>query len=242
MDNPRLPKPHGETAAEAFARLDDRVAALDERIALMVRAVEHIAAERFEVEIPDYNPTLEKTNAYLAAIDKRMKAIEEAPALDMTPENMGARIAAAARKAREDDKAEVGRVQQNQIDAVQALRQIIGHARTRAIQRKHLLQGIGGGILAGCLLWSLLPGMIARTLPESWHWPERLARRTVGEPSLWEAGIRLMRAENPEAWKFIIEAAEIRRKNRETIEACEKRAAKAKQSIRCTIRVQAKGG
>lgn len=46
-----------------------------------------------------------------------------------------------------------------------------------------------------------------------------------------------MRAENPDAWAFIIEAAEIRRKNRETVEACMKKANKAKASVRCTIRI-----
>src|SRR3546814_7400744 len=61
----------------------------------MVRAVEHMAAERLNIEIPDYNPTLEKTNAYLAGITMRLKAIKDAPALDMTPEDMGERIAAA---------------------------------------------------------------------------------------------------------------------------------------------------
>src|SRR3546814_6524464 len=137
----------------------------------------------------------------------------------MTPENMGARISAAARKAREDDRAEVGRVQQSQIDAIQALRQIIGHARTRDMQREHLLWGIGGGILAGCLLWSILPGALARTMPESWHWPERIARRTVGEPSLWEAGARMMRAEKPTAWQFGAEAAEQGRQTRQTVDA-----------------------
>src|SRR3546814_4960126 len=120
----------------------------------MVRAVEHMAAERLNIEIPDYTPTLEKTNAWLAAIIKRLKAIEDAPALDMTPEDMGARIDAAARNARETDRANVQQAQQNQAGAVQALHQIIGHARTRQSQREHLLWGIGGGVLAGCLLRS----------------------------------------------------------------------------------------
>src|SRR3546814_1632644 len=123
------PEPRAETAAEAFARLDERVAGLDGRIALMARAVEHMAAERLNIEIPDYNPTLEKTNAYLAGILKRMKAIEDAPTLDMTPEDLGARIAAAARKAREADKTNIQQVQQSQMSAVQALRQIIGQDR-----------------------------------------------------------------------------------------------------------------
>src|SRR3546814_11081511 len=101
----------------------------------MVRAVEHMAAERLNIEIPDYTPTLEKTNAWLAAIIKRLKAIEDAPALDMTPEDMGARIDAAARTARETDRANVQQAQQNQAGAVEALPQIIGNTRTRQSQR-----------------------------------------------------------------------------------------------------------
>jgi hypothetical protein len=245
MDEQRLPsnapepQPRAETAAEAFARLDDRVAGLDGRIALMVRAVEHMAAERLNIEIPDYNPTLEKTNAYLAAVHKRMKAIEEAPALDMTPEDMSARIAAAAQKAREDDRASVQHVQQSQADAVQALRRIIGNARTREQQREHLWWGIGGGVLAGCLLWAILPGVVARIMPVSWHWPERIAARTVREPTLWEAGARIMHADSPEAWQFIADAAEMRRANRDKIAACERAAAKTKKPVRCTIRLGA---
>lgn len=243
MDEQRLPsnapetEPREETAAEAFARLDDRVAGLDGRIALMVRAVEHMAAERLSIEIPDYTPTLEKMNAYLAAIHKRMKAIEDAPALGMTPEDMGARIAAAAQKAREADRASVHQVQQNHADAVQALHRIIGNARTREQQREHLWWGIGGGVLAGCLLWAILPGVVARIMPVSWHWPERIATRTVRESTLWEAGARIMRADSPEAWQAIVDAAEMRRQNREAIDACEKRAAKTKGAVGCTIRI-----
>lgn len=243
MDEQRLPsnapepEPRVETAAEAFARLDDRVARLDGRIALMVRAVEHMAAERLNIEIPDYNPTLEKTNAYLAAIQKRLSAIEDAPALDMTPEDMGARIAAVAREARDADKANIQQAQQSQMSAVQALRQIIGHSRARQDQREHLLWGIGGGVLAGCLLWSILPGMIARTMPESWHWPEHLARRTIGEPNIWEAGSRMMQVGSPDAWRAISAAAAMRHENKETIAKCEQKAAKRKVPVRCTINV-----
>ncbi|MFC3783749.1 hypothetical protein GGR90_001149 [Sphingopyxis italica] len=231
------PEPRQENAAEAFARLDDRVAGLDERIALMVRAVEHMAAERLNIEIPDYNPTLEKTNAYLAGITMRLKAIEDAPALDMTPEDMGERIAAAAQKAREGDRAGVQQVQQSQVDAVQALHRIIGNAHTREQQREHIWWGIGCGVLAGCLLWAILPGVVARIMPVSWHWPERIAARTVREPTLWEAGARIMRAGRPDAWQAIVDAAEMRRDNRDAIDACEQQAVKAKQPVRCTIRI-----
>ena len=222
-----------ETAAEAFTRLD-------ERIALMTRAVEQMAAERATIEIPDYDPTLRKTNALLVDIDTRLEAIEGAPALDLTPENMGARIAAAGQKARDADRATIHQARQDQASSIQALHQIIGNARTRHGQRQHLLWGIGGGILTGCLLWSVLPGVILRLLPAGWHMPESMAAHIVGESSFWDAGIRMMQAESPESWQFIIEAAEIRRQNREAVEACQKRAAKAKRSVRCTIRIEAR--
>lgn len=221
-----------ETAVEAFTRLDGR-------IALMTGAVEQMSAERATIEIPDYDPTLRKTNAHLADIDTRLEAIEGAPALHLTPEDMGARIAAAGQKARDVDRATIQQARQDQASAVQALHQIIGNARTQRGQRQHLLWGIGGGMLAGCLLWSFLPGVTARAMPDSWHWPERRAAGMVGEPTLWDAGIRMMRAEAPESWQFVAEAAEMRRENREAVEACQKRAAKAKRSVRCTIRIGA---
>jgi len=36
--------------------------------------------------------------------------------------------------------------------------------------------------------------------PQGWHRPERVARRTMGEPTLCDTGIRLMQAGNPEGW------------------------------------------
>src|SRR3546814_16680715 len=120
---PSEPHPHPPTgtAAESFARRDDRVESLDGRLALMVRAVEHMAAERLNIEIPDYTPTLETTNAWPAAIIKRLQELEDAPALDMTPEDMGARIDAAARNAREPDRATVQQAQTTQAGPVHAL-------------------------------------------------------------------------------------------------------------------------
>ncbi|WP_268746859.1 DUF6118 family protein [Sphingopyxis sp. LC363] len=113
----------------------------------------------------------------------------------------------------------------------------MGNAHTREQQREHIWSGIGGGVLAGCLLWAILPGVVARIMPISWHWPERIAARTVREPTLWEAGARIMRAGRPDAWQAIVDAAEMRRDNRDAIDTCEQQAVKAKQPVRCTIRI-----
>ncbi|MGQ2933330.1 MAG: DUF6118 family protein [Sphingopyxis sp.] len=222
---PRLPydEPDSDPATRAFTRLEGEMA-------MMRRAVEHLATEKAEIDIPDYSKTL-------GEMANRLVAIERQPAMQMTPEDFEARMTAAAARARRDDQATLAQAKREHGEAVRDVRAIIGTANTIYEQKRLRWWYVGGGLLAGCLLWSALPGFVARILPTSWHVPERIAARTVREPTLWEAGTRIMHADSPEAWQPIAEAAEMRRDNREAIDACVQRAAKAKQPVRCTIRV-----
>jgi hypothetical protein len=240
MNGPE-PVPQAGTAAEAFARLAARVEAmegrLDGRLAVIARALEHIAIEKQSIEVPDYNPTLSRINANLADLAKRMKAVEQSEALRITPESMAERIAAAAEAARESDTIAIKEARELHRQTIAAMSRATGTLRAKEDQRRHMLYAIGGAILAISLLWLVYPGWAANIGPQGWLWPERVARRTMGEPTLWDAGIRLMRAGNPEGWQAIIDAADMRQANRETIAACERAAAKAKESVRCTIRI-----
>ncbi|MES2176065.1 MAG: DUF6118 family protein [Pseudomonadota bacterium] len=235
-------EPRPNAAAEAFAHLSERVAAMEERLegrmAVMARALEHIAIEKQSLEIPDYGPTLAKMNGYLATLAGQTKKIMEAPAMQLTPEGMAERIDVAADAARATDKATIKKSldlhHQTHADHMRA----IGTVRTKQEQRWHMLYCGGGVALAISLLWLIYPGWAASIGPESWLWPERVARRTLGEPSLWDAGIRLMRAGNPEGWRVIVDAADLARENRDTIATCEKAAAKAGKPVRCTIGVR----
>lgn len=222
------PEPAPETAAQAFARLDGRVA-------LMSRAVEQLAAERANIDIPDYSATLGQMNTRLATIAQELGGIAEKPAMLLTPEGLATRMDAAAAQSRRADSATLREAREAHQDAARIIRDLVGAVRNQRDQRERLLRVAGGSVLAGCLLWSFLPGVVARTLPESWRMPERLARHMVGEPTLWEAGVRIMRADSPEAWRAIVDAAEMRRDNREAIDACEQAASKAQHPVRCTI-------
>ncbi|AVA12954.1 DUF6118 family protein [Sphingopyxis sp. MG] len=223
---PRLPydDPDPDPATRAFNRLEGEMA-------MMRRAVEHLATEKAEIDIPDYSSTLTE-------MAKRLVAIEGKPAMTITPEDMAARIAAAATEARREDLATLAEAKKQHGEAAHALRALVGTASTIREQHRHLKWAAASGLLAGCLLWAVLPGFVARILPTSWHLPERIAARTVREPTLWEAGTRIMHADSPAAWQAIAEAAEMRRYNREAIDACVQQAAKAKQPVRCTIRVR----
>ena len=223
---PRLPydDPGPDPATQAFTRLEGEMA-------MMRRAVEHLATEKSEIDIPDYSKTL-------GEMANRLVSIERQPAMQMTPEDFEARMTAAAVRARRDDEVLIVAAKRERGEAIRDLRAIICTANTIYEQKRLRWWYVGGGVLAGCLLWMVLPGFIVRILPTSWHLPERIAARTVRAPTLWEAGTRIMQADSPEAWQAIAEAAEMRRDNREAIDACIQRAAKSKQPVRCTIRVR----
>ena len=235
------PEPRPNAAAEAFAHLSERVAAMEERLdgrmAVMARALEHIAIEKQSIEFPDYGPTLAKMNGYLATLAGQTKTIMEAPAMQLTPEGMAERIDDAAQAARETDKATIKKSLDLHHQAHADQMRAIGAIRTKQEQRWQMFYCGGGVALATALLWLIYPGWAASIGPQSWLWPERVARRTLGEPSLWDAGIRLMRAGNPEGWQAIVDAADLARENRDTIAACEKAAAKAGKTVRCTISI-----
>jgi hypothetical protein len=150
---------------------------------------------------------------------------------------MAGRIAAAAETAREADRIAIKETRELLRQNNATMSNTVGTIRAKEEQRRHMLYAIGIAILAISLLWLIYPGWAASMAPQSWHWPERVARRTMGESTLWDAGIRLMRAGNPEGWRTIVDAADMRQANRDTIAACERAAEKSKEPVRCTIRI-----
>ena len=108
-------------------------------------------------------------------------------------------------------------------------------------QRRTLWQVGAGAFLGGALLWTIVPGIVARELPATWQVPEWMAARTIGLPK-WEAGQRLMQAAAPDAFANIAAGDRIVTTNRVALEACRKRANKGREAVRCTISVEAREG
>lgn len=225
-----LNEPEEESAAQAFARLDGR-------IAMMARAVEHLAAERASIDIPDYSATLGQMNTRLAAIAQGLAGIAGKPAMQLTPEGLAARMDAAAEKSRAADKATLREAREAHQEAARIIHRLVRAIRGTNEQRRHLIWAASGGLVAGFLLGSIMPGVVLRALPTSWHMPESMAAHIIGEPTLWDAGIRLMRAGDPDAWLAITAAAGMRHDNRKALAACERASVQAKQLVRCTIKV-----
>lgn len=226
------PEVESDPAAEAFARLEGE-------LALMRRAVQHLAAERADIIIPDYNATLAEMTKQLVGVSNSMTALANHPAMQLTPDSIGHRIAAVAETARRTDHDRIDQARNDLHHAAKDMRAVTVHARTASDQRRRLFQTAGGGVLAGMLLWSFLPGTIARAMPDSWNWPERIATRMVGASSIWDAGARMMQAGDPQAWNALLHAADIQRDNRDAIDACRKTASTSREPVRCTVRIRA---
>lgn len=223
MDDDDRIRDEDDPAAAAFTRLE-------QEIALMRRAVEQFSTEKANEERPDYSITLGEMSRQLALIEGK-------PAMEMTPEDMAARIGAAATEARCEDRKALAGARQQHDQAAYALQALLGTTTSIHGQRHRLQWAAGGGLLAGALLWAIMPGVILRALPASWHMPEAMAAHIMGEPSLWNAGSRMMQAGNPGGWQAIVDAADIRRDNLKVITACERAAAKKMRPTQCTIRV-----
>jgi len=225
----REEQPQDGDPAEAFERLRGEVA-------LMRRAVEGMATERATIDVPDYSETLGRMANNITVIAQRVDILAKSPALAMTPEQMTARINAAGSDARRSDQQIIAEARSGLDQATRQLGSVVVSAR-RGDEQNRWLAGAGvGGVIVGMALWVAFAGPIARAMPESWLWPERMAARVVDRP-MWDAGQRLMTVANPETWRGIVAGDQIVRANQDTIEVCRKSAAKAKKPVRCTIRV-----
>jgi hypothetical protein len=219
-----------DSAAEAFGRLEGQ-------IALVRRAVEHLAAERADIVIPDYSPTLGQMTGQLAEVTQNLVSLAAQPALSLTPSGIADQISRATESMRRLEHDRLSRAHQELRHSTQALLDVVALARTRSEQQRALYKVGGACLLSGLLLWSVLPGAIARSMPESWRWPERMATRMLGQPTIVDAGIHLIRSENPAHWDAIADAARFERDNREVINRCKQTARKTKASVSCVVRV-----
>ena len=241
VEEPPAPDPEPEAvtetdpATEAFARLEGEMA--------MVRhTVQNMARERADIVIPDYTATLGQMADQLAQVSKTLTAIGNKPAIELTPEDIAAQIKRASLDMLRDSS-DLFRQGRKDLDlATGRLAAIVGGVRTEGEQKRQTWRFAGIGLAAGMLLWSILPGTIARAMPESWHWPERMAERALGESSRWNAGSRMMQTADPLAWHALVAAADMQRDNRDKIEDCRKRANSSGKDVSCTLQIRAQNG
>lgn len=221
----------GDDPALAFERLRGEVA-------LLRHAVEGLASARASIEIPDYQPTLERTEKILGVLAQQVEGVRKSPAMTLTPETLGQRVNASVTSATNELRNSVSSAKSALDGATHDLSGLVASARRGDEQNRWLYLFGGGGVLLGFLLYVVLAGPFARMMPASWQWPERMATRALGEESQWLAGQRLMQTAAPESWASIVAAWPLSDGNRETVQGCREAADKAKNAVRCTIEVK----
>lgn len=221
-----------DQAAQAFEELRAEVS-------LMRRAVERLAAERTENgQASDYSETLGVISKNLSATAQRVDALVDSPALALTPEELSRQIVAAGYTARKEDHRLFLAARQGLEEVATKIGGQLQSHLAEGEQRRRLWQVGLIGLAAGVLLWAILAGPVARAMPASWQWPERMAARSLRLP-LWEGGQRMMRAASPEAFAGVLSGNRLTIANRDALDACHKQAVRAKKAVRCEIQVKA---
>lgn len=171
-------EPDSADPATAFERLRGEVS-------LLRHAVEGLTAARESIDIPDYQPTLARTETVLAVLAQRIETVVKSPALTLTPNQMAEQIAGAASMARREDQRLVSEARTALDQATRALHGVVASARTGDEQNWWLLwTGLGAAIL-GCYYgrsspaWSLAGRRKAGAGPSAWR-RARLPSRRCG--------------------------------------------------------------
>ena len=219
---------------------DDPVVAFEQlrgEVALLRRAVEGLTAAREAIDIPDYEPTLARTEKVLGLLVQQTDAMRRSPAMAITPETMGSRLNASVVQAVSAARGEVQASKSALDGAIGDLRRLAASVRSAKEQKRWLWLVGGGGLFLGLLLYAMLAGPIAQLMPTSWHWPERMAVRLLGTGTVWETGRHLMISASPQSWNESAAAVTLFDDNRRAIEKCRDAAAKGEKTVRCTIKV-----
>jgi hypothetical protein len=185
------------------------------------------ALEGLTSTAPDYSPTL-------ADIAESLEAMEEHPALRLTPESFAAQVREASEGARRLAQRELTDTLQQLRRAADDMNGIVEGHRTRQAQNYWLVVMAGAGAVVGVIVWVGFSGPVARALPAGWSVPEKMAAATL-KLDRWDAGARLMQSDNPQGWAQVAVGAKLERENRPALEDCWRAAIRTGKAQRCIL-------
>jgi hypothetical protein len=222
-----------DTATIAFVEMRDS-------FSTMARAVSSLSGEWKALVIPDYSKTLEKVAMELKANADQLGKWAEKPALKLTPQALSDAIIKAGEMARAEDHAALSKATTAIDQTEKTMSASLISARTVQEQDKRLRRVSINCMVAGMVIWAIVPGMVIRAMPASWHLPERLAARMIGLDA-WEGGQRLMMFANPDGWASLAMVGLATAGSRKAIETCVRAAGKSGRPISCSVSVSSGG-
>jgi len=194
MEHHTTPSADSSLAAHAFGELRAE-------ISLLRRAVERLTDER--TSQPDYTASLEAISKRLEDVGIWARSISERPLIKLKSEALERAIGDAAIVNRAKDQQILSEARGAMEAAGKRIDALIVRGRSANEQTRELRTKRIAFALAGMVLWSILPGAVARSLPVSWNVPERIAARMLGS-DMWAAGANMMAKANPRRWNQIV--------------------------------------
>lgn len=222
------PQDAGDPAA-AFERMRRTLAG-------QTAAIEGFAARQQELHARDYGPDLAKIHDRMEAFRGAILKLNDRPAMALTPEAIASQIEAAGSRVRVQDHQAWTEACREQRQAANDLKALTASARTARAQREWIGGASAGAFVLGVILCAIVPGAVDRSVPGSWHWPERRAAHVMRIDE-WSAGERLMQLSNPAQWRALNDAATFTSRNADALAACRARAVKAKKLVSCGVEV-----
>jgi hypothetical protein len=147
-------------------------------LSMLENAIKGLTAEREKA--PDYTATLGDISEWLKAINQRLYNVEHSRVLSLSPVELVKEINTAAHAARSEDRQILAEAHKALSRSLGEVDLMIARGRSVAGRARRERWIAAGGMLAGILLWSILPGAAMRSLPASWHAPEWMAARMMG--------------------------------------------------------------
>jgi hypothetical protein len=190
-DADHAPEDDGD-AVRAFEALREEVATLRRGVELVYRQGQQTAPGA-----PDYSPTLGQMEKALQAIAGRLEAVEQQPALTLTPARFRTEIDSVAHDA-------VSTISRPFIEAVQEaraaardLKAMTGRVHERREQRTWLLIVGAFGLIVGVGLWYVAAGLLPRSAGDG------IAASLIGG-TRWQAGETLMDEASPASFDKMV--------------------------------------
>ena len=116
----------------------------------------------------------------------------------LSPTAMAAEISHASEAARAADQKQLHDTRDELLRAIGRIDAMVDQGRAAHHQRRWLISASVCAASSAMLLMAILPGAVARSLPERWHVPEWMAARTIGLDQR-EAGKRMIATAGGEA-------------------------------------------
>ncbi|MGV1683751.1 DUF6118 family protein [Sphingopyxis sp. NJF-3] len=216
--------------------LDEAFNKLSGRISILTKAFDGFADRQDELVGRDYSKDLAAIENGLGEVSEEIANLAVQPVLALTPDRVAEQIEIAGRRVRSSDHDQWHRAQNRLDELARSMEGRLGSARTRNEQDKWIAVVAGIAAILAFFAGCTVPPAVSRSVPESWHWPEKRAANLLSR-DMWGAGMRLMQTAHPDRWNELARASRLYHENAKAIAACEAKAPRRKKPVTCRIEI-----